>query len=100
MAFNEKVLRSIADAMVASGMKEVGYQYVVIADCWQNARDSAGFIIADAQSAQLQALKNYSMEVYSSFFLNSIGSLFISANLYLVFAPLTVRHQVLKFVPS
>lgn len=46
---NEKVIRSIADAMAASGMKDVGYQYVVIDDCWQIARDSAGFIIADPE---------------------------------------------------
>jgi alpha-galactosidase len=44
---NEKVIREVADAMVSSGMHEAGYQYIVIDDCWQVARDSAGNIIAD-----------------------------------------------------
>ena len=44
---SEQLIREIADAMVASGMKAVGYQYVNIDDCWQVARDSSGRIIAD-----------------------------------------------------
>lgn len=36
-----------ADAMVASGMKAAGYQYVIIDDCWQVARDANGNIVAD-----------------------------------------------------
>src|ERR1700749_4529398 len=45
---NEKVIREAADAMVSSGMQQAGYQYIVIDDCWQTGRDSAGNIIADA----------------------------------------------------
>ena len=37
------------DAMVKSGMKDAGYQYVVIDDCWQVSRDAQGSIVADAQ---------------------------------------------------
>jgi alpha-galactosidase len=44
---NEKVIREVADAMVASGMQQAGYRYIVIDDCWQVGRDSAGNIIAD-----------------------------------------------------
>jgi alpha-galactosidase len=44
---NEKVIREVANEMVSSGMREAGYQYIVIDDCWQVARDSAGNIIAD-----------------------------------------------------
>ncbi|MGA7711632.1 MAG: glycoside hydrolase family 27 protein [Rhizomicrobium sp.] len=44
---NEKVLRSAADAMASSGMREAGYQYVVIDDCWQGARDKNGNIRPD-----------------------------------------------------
>ncbi len=32
---NEKVIRGAADAMVSSGMREAGYQYIVIDDCWR-----------------------------------------------------------------
>ncbi len=44
---NEQVVRETADAMVLSGMKDAGYQYLVIDDCWQVGRDSLGFIVAD-----------------------------------------------------
>jgi alpha-galactosidase len=44
---NEKVIREVADAMAASGMQQAGYQYIVIDDCWQTGRDSAGNIITD-----------------------------------------------------
>jgi alpha-galactosidase len=44
---NEKVIREVADAMAASGMQQAGYQYIVIDDCWQTGRDSAGSIITD-----------------------------------------------------
>jgi alpha-galactosidase len=43
----EKILRDTADAMVASGMREAGYQYVVVDDCWHGKRDANGFITAD-----------------------------------------------------
>jgi alpha-galactosidase len=46
---NEKVVRDTADAMVASGMRDAGYQYVVIDDCWAASRDTNGFIVPDAQ---------------------------------------------------
>src|SRR6201982_2823323 len=41
---NEKVVRETADAMASNGMKDAGYQYVVIDDCWQTGRDAAGNI--------------------------------------------------------
>jgi alpha-galactosidase len=42
------LIRGMADAMVSSGMKDAGYQYVVIDDCWQVARDKSGRIVADS----------------------------------------------------
>jgi alpha-galactosidase len=39
----------MADAIVSSGMRDAGYQYVVIDDCWQVGRDSLGNIIPDHQ---------------------------------------------------
>ena len=46
---SEKLIQETADAMVASGMRDAGYRYVVIDDCWQVARDSAGAVVADSQ---------------------------------------------------
>ncbi len=38
----------IADAMETSGMKDAGYEYIIIDDCWQIGRDANGKIIADS----------------------------------------------------
>ena len=46
---SEDLIRQTADAMVKSGMKAAGYEYVVIDDCWQIARDKVGNIVADPQ---------------------------------------------------
>ncbi len=45
---NETVIREIADAMVTSDMRDAGYTYVVIDDCWQTGRQDDGTIIADS----------------------------------------------------
>jgi alpha-galactosidase len=44
---NETVIRQAADAMVSSGMKDAGYQYIVIDDCWHGERDTNGNIQPD-----------------------------------------------------
>jgi alpha-galactosidase len=44
---SDRLIRETADAIVASGMRDAGYRYVVIDDCWQVARDSAGTLVAD-----------------------------------------------------
>jgi alpha-galactosidase len=44
---NEQMLRDAADALVSSGMKDAGYKYIVVDDCWHGQRDSLGFIHAD-----------------------------------------------------
>ena len=31
---NEDLLKEIADALVSTGLSELGYKYVVIDDCW------------------------------------------------------------------
>ena len=45
---SEKLIEEEADAIAASGMRDAGYRYVVIDDCWQVARDAAGVIVADS----------------------------------------------------
>jgi alpha-galactosidase len=45
---NEELIRETADAMVSSGMKAAGYEYVNIDDCWMApARDAEGRLQAD-----------------------------------------------------
>jgi alpha-galactosidase len=58
---NEKIIRDTADAMVKSEMRDAGYQYVVIDDCWHGQRDANGFITADPQKfpSGIKALADY-----------------------------------------
>ena len=58
---DETMIRAIADAMAPTGMKEAGYQYIVIDDCWQGERDSLGFIHPDPQRfpSGMRALADY-----------------------------------------
>lgn len=44
---NEKLIMEVADAMASNGMRDAGYQYIVIDDCWQVGRDENGEIIVD-----------------------------------------------------
>jgi alpha-galactosidase len=46
---SEQLIRETAQAMVSSGMRDAGYRYVNIDDCWHGARDSLGFIQPDPQ---------------------------------------------------
>jgi alpha-galactosidase len=57
----EELIRQTADAMVKSGMKDAGYQFVVIDDCWQVSRDKEGNIVADPQRfpSGIKALADY-----------------------------------------
>jgi alpha-galactosidase len=58
---NDGLIRETADAMVSSGMKAVGYEYVNIDDCWQVSRDSSGTIVADPEHfpAGIKGLADY-----------------------------------------
>lgn len=58
---SEKLIREVADAMVASGMKDAGYQYIVIDDCWQVSRDKNGIIVPDPERfpGGMKALADY-----------------------------------------
>jgi alpha-galactosidase len=58
---SEDLIKQAADAVVSSGMKDAGYQYVVIDDCWQVDRDAQGNIVADAKRfpAGIKAVADY-----------------------------------------
>jgi alpha-galactosidase len=58
---SEQLIKEAADAVVSSGMKDAGYEYVVIDDCWQVSRDETGNIIPDAKRfpAGMKALGDY-----------------------------------------
>ncbi len=58
---DEDIIKSIADAMVSSGLKDAGYTYVNIDDCWHGKRDADGFIQADPKHFPngIKALADY-----------------------------------------
>nr|WP_230395204.1 cellulose binding domain-containing protein [Plantactinospora alkalitolerans] len=59
---NETLIRQMTDAMVSSGMRDAGYQYVVVDDCWMNPnRDSAGNLQGDPSRfpSGMKALGDY-----------------------------------------
>jgi alpha-galactosidase len=58
---SEKLIKEMADALVSSGMKDAGYEYIVIDDCWQVARKADGTIIADSSRfpSGIKALADY-----------------------------------------
>jgi alpha-galactosidase len=58
---SEGLIKEMADAMVKSGMRDAGYEYVVIDDCWQTGRDSIGNIVPDPDRfpSGMKALADY-----------------------------------------
>jgi len=44
---SEDLIKEIADAMVETGMKDAGYEYIIIDDIWQGGRDNKNNIIPD-----------------------------------------------------
>jgi alpha-galactosidase len=59
---SETLIRQMADAIVSSGMRDLGYQYVVVDDCWFNPnRDSSGNLQGDSSRfpSGMKALGDY-----------------------------------------
>ncbi|WP_027328341.1 glycoside hydrolase family 27 protein [Marinimicrobium agarilyticum] len=58
---DEDMIKDMADAMVESGMKEVGYEYINIDDCWHGERDADGNIQVNEERfpSGMKALADY-----------------------------------------
>ncbi|HNW50728.1 MAG TPA: glycoside hydrolase family 27 protein [Prolixibacteraceae bacterium] len=58
---NENLIKEVAKAMVDRGLRDAGYEYVVIDDCWHGVRDSLGFIQCDPVKfpSGIKALADY-----------------------------------------
>jgi alpha-galactosidase len=58
---SESLVRGAADALVSTGMKDAGYRYIVVDDCWQVGRDDGGAIVVDAARfpSGMKALADY-----------------------------------------
>jgi alpha-galactosidase len=56
---SDKIIRDIADAMVSSGMRAAGYEYINIDDGWQWKRDGDGSILPNPNFPDMKALADY-----------------------------------------
>ena len=58
---SEELIKSVADSIATNGMKDAGYEYVVIDDCWQASRDDNGNIVVDTEHfpSGIKALADY-----------------------------------------
>jgi len=58
---DEKMIKKTADAMVKSGMKAAGYEYINIDDCWHGERDADGNIQVNKEHfpSGMKALADY-----------------------------------------
>jgi len=46
---NEEKIVGVIDVMVSSGLRDAGYVYVNLDDCWHGQRDANGFIQCDSK---------------------------------------------------
>lgn len=59
LKIDEKTVRQIADAIASSGLRDVGYRYVIIDDGWQGERDAQGVLHPNAKFPDMKALAEY-----------------------------------------
>ena len=56
---DDHAVREIADAIVASGMRDAGYIYINIDDTWEGERDASGVIHPNRKFPDMKALARY-----------------------------------------
>jgi alpha-galactosidase len=56
---SDALIRQQADAMVASGMRDAGYQYINIDGGWQGERDASGVLHPNPNFPDMKALADY-----------------------------------------
>ncbi|MBN1116577.1 MAG: glycoside hydrolase family 27 protein [Bacteroidales bacterium] len=58
---NEDIIKGVADEMASNGMRDAGYEYINIDDCWHGERDSLGFIHPSPEHfpSGMKALSDY-----------------------------------------
>lgn len=56
---DDQTVRTMADAMVSSGMRDAGYIYVNIDDTWEGVRDAQGNLQSNHKFPDMKALADY-----------------------------------------
>lgn len=62
---NETLIKQVADAMVATGLRDAGYQYVNIDDCWMEKRDPKTNVIIPFKDKFPKGLKPVADYIHS-----------------------------------
>lgn len=55
----EADVRAQAEAMVSSGMRDAGFEYIVIDDCWQGGRGADGRLMPNEKFHDMKALADF-----------------------------------------
>jgi alpha-galactosidase len=55
----DRDIRNAADEMVATGMKDAGYEYINIDDTWEGERDASGLLHTNDKFPDMKALADY-----------------------------------------
>ncbi|HTF43799.1 MAG TPA: glycoside hydrolase family 27 protein, partial [Terriglobales bacterium] len=56
---DDQTVRSAADALLATGLRDAGYVYLNIDDTWEGKRDADGSIRANEKFPDMKALADY-----------------------------------------
>src|SRR5579862_865887 len=56
---SDRIIRANTDALVKSGMKAAGYEYMNLDGCWQGKRDAKGFLQPNERFPDMKALADY-----------------------------------------
>ena len=46
---SEDIVKQLADAMVETGLKDAGYEYIILDDLWHGGRDEKGYVYPDPE---------------------------------------------------
>jgi alpha-galactosidase len=71
-SITDAIVRAQADAMISSGMKDVGYTYLIIDDGWEGKRDETGVLQPNEKFPDMKQLADYArgkglkLGIYSS----------------------------------
>jgi alpha-galactosidase len=106
-------IRNAADAMVESGMKDAGYEYINIDDTWEGERDADGVLHTNSKFPDMTALADYvhskglKLGIYSSpgpktcaGFEGSLGHELQDAQLYASWGIDYLKYDLCSYIPE
>src|SRR5579863_4804765 len=109
----DKDIRSAADQIVASGMKDAGYVYINIDDTWEGQRDANGVLHTNSKFPDMKALADYvhskglKLGIYSSpgpktcaGYEASLGHELQDAQLYASWGIDYLKYDLCSYIPA